>query len=163
MINKQSMWLLTLLSLVLILGVYYVTMPTDLLKTNISSEEKEKDITIDVKEVDELLAMKTTREEKASERVEKLEGILTDETSSIEEKNTAFEDLKVLNLNLSKEESLEAKIEKDFGIKSYIEINNKNIKVVINSKEHDSALANKIMRSIQEEYKEKMYIIIEFE
>ena len=103
MINKQSMWLLTLLSLVLILGVYYVTMPTDLLKTNISSEEKEKDITVDVKEVYELLAMKTTREEKASERVEKLEGILTDETSSIEEKNTAFEDLKVLNLNLSKE------------------------------------------------------------
>ena len=29
MINKQSMWFLTLFSLVLVLGVYYVTMPVD--------------------------------------------------------------------------------------------------------------------------------------
>lgn len=34
MINKQNLWFLTLFSLILVLSVYYVTMPNDLLLTN---------------------------------------------------------------------------------------------------------------------------------
>ena len=30
MINKQNMWFLTLFSLILVLSVYYITMPNDL-------------------------------------------------------------------------------------------------------------------------------------
>ena len=29
--NKQNLWFLTLLSLILVLGIYYVTMPNELL------------------------------------------------------------------------------------------------------------------------------------
>ena len=32
MIKKQSLWFLTLFSLVLVLGVYYITMPTQILE-----------------------------------------------------------------------------------------------------------------------------------
>ena len=34
MINKQGIWFLTLTSLVLVLSVYYITMPNELLLTN---------------------------------------------------------------------------------------------------------------------------------
>ena len=34
MINKQSLWFLTLFSIILVLGVYYVAMPTNSLATN---------------------------------------------------------------------------------------------------------------------------------
>ena len=34
MINKKSLWFLTLFSLILVLSVYYVTMPNELLLTN---------------------------------------------------------------------------------------------------------------------------------
>ena len=34
MINKKSIWFLTLFSLILVLSVYYVTMPSELLLTN---------------------------------------------------------------------------------------------------------------------------------
>ena len=34
MIKKQNLWFLTLFSLVLVLGVYYVTMPTQILENN---------------------------------------------------------------------------------------------------------------------------------
>ena len=34
MIKKQSLWFLTLFSLVLVLGVYYITMPTQILENN---------------------------------------------------------------------------------------------------------------------------------
>lgn len=161
--NKQSMWFLTLLSLVLVLGVYYVTMPNELLKTNVKGEEKEKEVEVTVSENDSLIAMRANRDEQVSLEIDKLEKVLTDAESTTDEKNKAFEELKVLNLNVTKESELETKILDKFGIKSYIEINNDNIKVVINSKEHDASLANNIMRSLQEEYKEKMYITIQFE
>ena len=161
--NKQSMWFLTLLSLVLVLGVYYVTMPNELLKSNVKGEEKEKEIEVNVTENDTLIAMRANRDEQVSLEIEKLEKVLTNADSTTEEKNKAFEELKVLNLNTTKESELENKILDKFGIKSYIEINNDNIKIVINSKEHDASLANSIMRSIQEEYKEKMYITVQFE
>ncbi len=161
--NKQSMWFLTLLSLVLVLGVYYVTMPNELLKTNVKGEEKEKEVEVTVSENDSLIAMRANRDEQVSLEIDKLEKVLTDAESTTDEKNKAFEELKVLNLNVTKESELETKILDKFGIKSYIEINNDNIKVVINSKEHDASLANSIMRSLQEEYKEKMYITIQFE
>lgn len=163
MINKQSMWFLTLLSLVLVLGVYYVTMPNDLLSSKIEGEENVDKTNVTVTEGDILIAMRANRDEKVSLEIEELQKVLTSETASTEEKNSAFEELKVLNLNIGKEEELETKIEEKFGIKSYIEINKDNIKVVINSKEHDASLANKIMRSVQEEYKEKMYITVQFE
>ena len=161
--NKQSMWFLTLLSLVLVLGVYYVTMPNELLKTDIEGTETEKQVEVNVTEEDVLIAMRANRDEEVSLEIEELEKVLTNESSTTEEKNTAFEELKILNLNITKEEELETKVLEKFGIKSYIEINNDNIKVVINSKEHDASLANNIMRSIQEEYKEKMYITVQFE
>ena len=34
MINKKSIWFLTLFSLILVLSVYYITMPNELLLTN---------------------------------------------------------------------------------------------------------------------------------
>lgn len=163
MINKQSMWFLTLLSLVLVLGVYYVTMPNDLLSSKIKGSEIKEKANVKVTEGDILIAMRANRDEKVALEVEELQKVLTSDTSTTEEKNKAFEELKVLNLNIGKEEELEEKIEEKFGIKSYIEINKDNIKVVINSKEHDASLANNIMRSIQEEYKEKMYITVQFE
>lgn len=163
MINKQSMWFLTLLSLVLVLGVYYVTMPNDLLSSKIEGKDTEKQVDVKVSEGDILIAMRANRDEKVSATIEELQSVLTKENATTEEKDKAFEELKVLNLNIGKEEELENKIEDKFGIKSYIEINKDNIKVVINSKEHDASLANKIMRSIQEEYKEKMYITVQFE
>lgn len=163
MINKQSMWFLTLFSLVLVLGVYYVTMPNDLLKGKITSDEVEKEVNVSVSEGDTLIAMRANRDEKVQLETEKLETILTNGSATPEEKNAAFEELKMLNLNVTKESELESKLEGEFGIKSYIEINNDSIKVVINSKEHDAVLANNIMRCVQKEFDSKKYITVTFE
>ena len=40
MINKQNLWFLTLFSLVLVLGVYYVTMPNEMLLKNVKTSDK---------------------------------------------------------------------------------------------------------------------------
>ena len=38
MINKQNLWFLTLFSLILVLSVYYITMPNDLLVNNVKDK-----------------------------------------------------------------------------------------------------------------------------
>ncbi len=163
MINKQSLWFLTLFSLVLILGIYYVTMPNDLLKSEETLEEVNGDVTVDVTESDMLVALRVERDEEISDSMKALQEVLISVDSTSEEKNNAFEELKLLNLTKGKEQKLEDKILKEFNIKSFVEIKNDQIKIVVNSKEHDASLANNIMRSIQGEYKEKMYITIKFE
>ena len=42
MINKQNLWFLTLFSLILVLSVYYITMPNDLLLTNNGAVDSNK-------------------------------------------------------------------------------------------------------------------------
>jgi len=51
----------------------------------------------------------------------------------------------------------------EFKVKTFVKIENDTISVVINSKEHNVKQANNIMRSIQEEYKEKKYITVKFQ
>ena len=38
MINKKSLWFLTLFSLILVLSIYYITMPSELLLTTNSNK-----------------------------------------------------------------------------------------------------------------------------
>ena len=58
---------------------------------------------------------------------------------------------------------LEDKILENFKIKSFVQIDNDNIKISINSKEHNVELANNIMRCVQEEFKDKKNITVKFE
>ena len=63
MINKKSLWFLTLFSLILVLSVYYITMPSDLLLTtnNISDSDEQQTETVsasDESESAELLALR---------------------------------------------------------------------------------------------------------
>lgn len=163
MINKQSLWFLTLFSLILVMGVYYITMPNELLKSKEQLERVSENIEVEVEENDMLVALRVERNEKLESSMEELASVLTSETTTVDEKNNAFEELKLLNLTKGKELELEEKIMSEFKIKSYIEINNDQVKVTINSNEHGASLANDIMRSIQNEFDEKMYITVKFE
>lgn len=163
MINKQSLWFLTLLTLVLVLGVYYVTMPSEILKSKNVLESVSKEIEVNVTESDKLVALRVERDEKLETTMKELQTVLTSATSSAEEKNSAFEELKLLNLTKGKEEELENKLLESYKIKSFIEISGDQIKVVVNSSEHNATLANNIMRSLQSEYDKKMYITVKFE
>lgn len=163
MINKQSLWFITLFSLILILGIYYITMPSQFLKDIEEVKTVNSEISVDVTESDKFISMRALRDEELESAMKNLESELTNDSLSVEEKNQVYEELKVLNLTKGKEEILEEKIQDKFKIKSYIEIENDKIKVVINSNTHNASLANDIMRCIQEEYEEKKFITVKFE
>lgn len=164
MINKQNLWFLTLFSLILVLSVYYITMPNELLLTNNSNyTEDNSDVNVSIEESEALVAMRVDKEEEREKEMSSLKEILTSEDVSSEEKNNAYEQIKQLNDLKGKEEQLEEKIKKQFELDSFIKINNNEIKVVVIKKEHDVSLANNIMKSIQEEFDKKVYVIVKFE
>ena len=102
MINKQSMWFLTLFSLVLVLGVYYITMPNEFLSGTVTKDNMTKEVNASVTEGDKLVALRANRSEEVESEKEKLETILTEKKMYLlEEKNSAFEELKLLNLNVT--------------------------------------------------------------
>ena len=169
MINKKSLWFLTLFSLILVLSVYYITMPNELLLTNNSNynkdtkkEETEKAGAV-IEESELLVAMRVNLEEERAAKKSDLEGLLTSNSATAKEKNEALEQLKYLNILTGQEESLEAKIKTDLDIESFIEIDGNQINVVAISEKHDNTLANKIMRIIQDNYEDKMHITVKFE
>lgn len=170
MINKQSLWFLTLFSLILVLSVYYITMPNELLLTNNSSYtdkedkvNKEEEPTVTIKESEALVSMRVNLEQEREEMVSDLKGTLTSDKATTEEKNNAYEQIKYLTDIKGKEEALEEKIKKNFSLDSFVKIDNSEVKVVAVKKEHDSNLANQIMKSVQEEFQDKVYVTVKFE
>lgn len=167
--NKQNLWFLTLFSLVLVLGIYYVTMPNELLlgkdskTTTVSKSDKENNKKTTVKESTTLEAMRVSLEEERSEQMTALQEQLTSDSISTEEKNNAYEQLKYLNQLQGKEESIEKKIKEKYNLNCFVKIDDTNVTTVCISSKHDSTLANNIMRLIQEQYENKMYISVKFE
>ncbi len=166
MINKQNLWFLTLFSLILVLSVYYITMPNDLLTKAVNTEEsgeKKEQVKETVEEVSSLTAMRVSLEEERQGMMDDLQEQLTSDTISSEEKNNAYEQLKYLNTLQSREEELEKQIKKEFKLDSFVKIDNTDVSVVCVSSKHDNALANNIMRLVQSGYDEKMYITVKFQ
>ena len=109
MINKKNLWFLTLFSLVLVLSIYYVTMPNEIFDKEL--ENKAKDNTVVSSDESTLVAaLKVEDDTEVMNQINKLKEKLTDNSITTEEKNTVFEELKLLNNRASKEETLEVKI-----------------------------------------------------
>lgn len=163
MISKQNLWFLTLFSLILVLSVYYITMPNDLLKETANKEEVTEVVDAEVEEVSALVAMRVSLEEERQTSIDELQEQLVSDVLGTEEKNNIYEQLKYLNEIQSKEEEIEKKIKKDYKVDCFVKIDNSNAEVVCVSNEHDSSLANNIMRLIQGEYKNKMFVTVKFQ
>ena len=160
--SKQNLWFLTLFSLVLVLSIYYVTMPNELLLTSNGVEDGNNDKQLNVKESGIISALKVEDNNSTLKEIGALKEILTKEDSSVDDKNKAFDALKLINQISSKEELLEEKIMNNYSLDSFVKIDGDQIRVVIESETHDNDLANKIMKTIQKEFDTKQYISIQF-
>ena len=170
MINKRSLWFLTLFSLILVLSIYYITMPSELLLTNGTSinenseSENSKDEPTMIKEESNILvALRVEADSEMSKEIEDLKLILTNANSTVEEKNKAYDKIKELNNYRGEEEKLEEQINEKHKLESFVKISGDQINITINSNEHSDELANQIMRTIQSNYDTKKYITVKFQ
>lgn len=164
MINKKSLWFLTLFSLILVLSIYYITMPSELLitndknNTNLSNNETK----VNISESNIISALKVEEDTNTLETINLLKEKLTNESITTEEKNDIFEELKNINKNSSLEEKVESKIKTTYNYDNFVKIDNDQVRIVVGSNEHNVEMANNIMRLVQSEFDKKMYISVEF-
>ena len=173
MINKQGLIFLTLTSLILVLSVYYVTMPTEILLTanetglrDIKNEETEKVVDtktsdVVVKNTDTIAAMKSVLNDERLEALKDLNNKLINKELSIEEKNNIYEEIKVINKLESMEEEISQIIKKEYNLDSFVKVKDDIIEITVNSSKHDTNLAAKIMTSVEKKYSD-MYISVTF-
>lgn len=174
MINKNSLWFLTLFCLILVLSVYYITMPSELLigtngdftNTLVNKEVdsgEENTGTVSINESSILTALRVSDEETVSKELEELQAVLVNSSISSDEKNIALEKIKDINNNRALEEKLEKQIKDSFKLDSFVKITGDQIRVVISSGEHDNNLANNIMRTVQFNFDSSKYISVKFQ
>lgn len=161
MINKKNLWFLTLFSLVLVLSIYYVTMPNEIFDNELTSDNLDE-VNTEINETTIIASLKVEDDTEVQEKINSLKEKLTDTSVSTEDKNTYFEELKLINKNSSKEETIETKIKELCSCDNFVKIDGDNVRVVLDSDDSNTSKANEVMRLVQSEFDNKMYISVKY-
>ena len=161
MINKQNLWFVTLFSLILVLGIYYVTMGDETL--SVLAGEYNVSSPVEVKASDVIVALQVASDESVLKEMNEYQSILLDDTATIEEKNDAYNALQALSNSKSECEKIKKMITEKFKYDNFIKIDGDAISITIASKEHSKEIANKIIREVQNMYDKQKYITVKFE
>ena len=164
MINKQGLWFLTLFSLILVLSVYYITMPNEIFKSEdvTTDDKKEETSEVSKQNISYVETLKVELDSERAEILDTLQAILNDSTKTSEEKNRAYEEMKEINDTKAVEDTISKKIKDEYSLNSYVKQDDSKVEVVVEGKEHDIKLANKIMRTVQSQYSNPMSISVKF-
>ncbi len=169
MINKQGLWFLTLFSLILVLSVYYITMPNEIFKSeeieDVAKEEKEgkgESAEVNSQNTSHIETLKVELDSERAEILDTLQEVLNDKNKTSEEKNKAYEQMKEINSVKASESEIANKIKEEYLLDAYVKQEDSKIEVVVEGKEHDVKLANKIMRTVQSQFTDPMIISIKF-
>lgn len=165
MINKQGIWFLTLFSLILVLSIYYITMPDEMFITNNdlvenNEEVTTKDVILEKNDVSYIGNLKIELADKREEEIRNLEEKMN--SMSGDEKNDAYETIKMIDSYKSIEDTIIKSINKEYELDSYVEVSSDKVNIVIEKEKHDVALANDIMRIAQNEFDYPMNITVKF-
>ncbi|MEC5270554.1 SpoIIIAH-like family protein [Caldifermentibacillus hisashii] len=169
MLKKQTVWLLTMLSLVVVLSVYYITAePTNnnLANVDVSKEEKadskkvtEKEKSSDTKnttitdaknEVFEEIRLQT--QDERSKKLEQLEEVAGSTDLSAEERSEAKDEMNRLQKIAEKEAFIENLIIQTLGYEdALVQADESEVLVTVKGEEPSKAKANEIIKIVKKE------------
>ena len=161
MINKQKLWFLTLFSLILVLSVYYVTIPSNLL--SVSDIKEDTTPTINMEDTNILDVLKEENNERVAKEIESLRKIVVDVETNIDDKNIAYEKIQKLEENKGKEEKIVSLIKEKLGFDTYVEIKNAKVNVVVSNKEHSYKIANDIIKLVSSSFDSDKSVTVKFQ
>lgn len=168
MINKQGLWFLTLFSLILVLSIYYITMPNEIFENEkIIENKKKQEVSKTEKEVNSentsyIETLKVELDSERSKILDTLQEVINDNSKGSEDKNEAYEQMKEINNLKAAEEKIIKQIKEEYSLEAYAKQEDNNIEIVIDSNKHDVELANKIMKTVQSNYSDPMNISVKF-
>jgi len=141
--RKQALAFFTMFSLILMLSIYYITLP------------KESNTTKQYESV--ISSLDETKDENREDKLITNENIIADANTSIRDKEDAIIENEQIKENIKKEEEISQKIT-TLGYENSVEINEQTIKISILNKKENDDIAISVM---QEVYKSvgKTYLI----
>ncbi len=165
MINKQSVWFVTLFSLILVLSIYYITMKDSSLESilNGTNEDTSSPVSVQVEESSLLVSLRVEEEQAVLEEMQNYQDVLLDNSTTTEEKNTAYNNLMALQTKKSDEEKIEKTIKETYNLECFAKIKEDTISIVVGNSEHSSTTANNIIRTVQSLFDEEKYITVKFQ
>lgn len=162
--NKQNLWFITLFSIILVLSIYYISMPSNILEEYTGNTSNNNDTTVsELTPQTSLVALRVASDEELLNNINNLQNTITDKEKTVAEKNNAYEELMTLNENKGLEENIESKLKEKFEYDSFVKINKDQINIVISSSKHDKLIANNIIKEVQSMFDTKKYITIKFQ
>ncbi|MBU8879335.1 SpoIIIAH-like family protein [Bacillus sp. FJAT-29790] len=179
LLKKQTVWLLTMLSLVVVLSVYYITSPEQKGNDLAAMEEKEN------KETDKEAGTTETGEGSAittntasDEMFEALRLQLNDERSKMkedltvtmgqtdlpaEERSKAKDQIDQLNEIAQKEEMLETLIRAMDYEDVLVRADGKDVRITVKAEKQSRSAANNIIREVNNEIGNLQAVVVEFQ
>ncbi|NMA90310.1 MAG: SpoIIIAH-like family protein [Amphibacillus sp.] len=182
MLKKQTVWLLTLLSLTIVLSVFYMNSPdsddfsfvfqekskedtektagdlSDLNQNLTSTSDLEgtdlEDMVSSVSTEDDLFTLiRMELAQSRSSQMEKLESVVASGTASVDEKNTAFEELTRINQLSTKELIVEESLKAEYGYPDVLVRSMEDTVIVtVKTDQLSDKEANEIMRTVYDEF-----------
>lgn len=154
-LKKQTVWLLTMLSLIVVLSVYYVTTPTQTptaankvkLGQQASTAKNSQGVNSNITAADNVFATyKLQRDKQVSAQAKQFEQIIASDQSSADQVSQATSELKALDDQANQEKLLEAEIvSKGFGSDACVTKDGSYAEVYVNTKSLSSKQASQIM------------------
>lgn len=165
MINKQSVWFVTLFSLILVLSIYYITMKDSSLESilNGTNEDTSSPVSVQIEESSLLVSLRVEEEQAVLEEMQNYQDVLLDNSTTTEEKNAAYNNLMALQTKKSDEEKIEKTIKETYNLECFAKIKEDTISIVVGNSEHSSTTANNIIRTVQSLFDEEKYITVKFQ
>ncbi len=180
LLKKQTVWLLTMLSLVIVLSVYYITSPTTQQATDmaavenegqqVGAEGEEQTMTNEEMEIvteaagDEMFeALRLDINDERAQLEEQLTAKLGDAGLSTDEKNAAYQQMEDLKQLAIVEAALETMIISMGYDDALVRADGNNIKVTVKAEEHSATAANDILRKVQSEIGEMGNVAVTFQ
>ena len=160
--NKQALAFLTLFSLILMLSVYYVTLPNDV--TAVISEdtqEQEKNQTDTSKQEDEGGTLQDTIIQKIDEQLHEASSVMADKNSSESEKQAALSALEQLEKTKEEQQQIQDLL-KEQGFSSAVEISDGTCRITLYDCEEKKENVNKAMNIAYLIVKQKYLLEVTF-
>ncbi|MBO9129706.1 SpoIIIAH-like family protein [Bacillus sp. 165] len=180
MVKKQTVWLLTMLSLVVVLSVYYVTTPDspptnpvttpmkegkEAAKEQGASEKtnaKEEKETVFGTGDDYFAQLRLNLTEKRDEMKERLQEVMGSASVSAEKKNEAYDQLQELDNVEAKEAVLETLIKTNGYKEVLVRADGEEVRITVKAQKSSAKEANKIIQLVRGELGTKN-VAVQFE
>lgn len=187
LLKKQTVWLLTMLSLVVVLSVYYITSPeqsgNEMAISQKVKDQKDKNQVADKKKEtssqtgmnknavvttvegdNEFEALRMQLEDERSQKKEDLQAEIASTDLSPDKRSEAYDQMQKLNETAQKEELLETLIKTMGYDDALVRADGEKVNITVKSKKkHTAQAANDIIQLVKKEIGETNYVAVEFQ